>query len=67
MIIIEKQAKWIGDGFYFHCSNCGNEPLYKPSDCWASDIEYVVSDYCPYCGAHMIEDEEVKTCDTSFK
>lgn len=42
-------AKWkiCCDGYYPYCSRCLHEP---PSG--------EMSDYCPYCGANMIESKE---------
>lgn len=37
--------------YWFECSACGHEPLYTKYK------QEILSDYCPYCGALMQEDE----------
>lgn len=52
-----KTGHWIDDGFYaeghshkaFHCSKCGHNVLGFKED---------LSNYCPNCGARMIEPQE---------
>lgn len=52
------QGKWInqsqGAKYPCECSKCHKEPIY------AEGIEegYVLSDFCPYCGADMREEAE---------
>lgn len=36
----------------YKCSNCGNEAIFSCND------EFVLSDYCPNCGAKMDGEEE---------
>lgn len=37
--------------YWFECSACGHEPLYTKYK------QEILSDYCPYCGALMLEEE----------
>ena len=52
---MEGTAHWkkcVEDGLYwFECSNCGKEPLYTRYK------QEILSNYCPYCGALMLEEE----------
>ena len=41
-----RQGKWMNDGHTLACSNCHT-----------INIRGVAYDYCPHCGAHMIEEE----------
>ena len=43
-------ACWKFDGFYFHCSNCGQEALNYKTGCIGHTY---LTDYCPNCGAKM--------------
>ena len=56
------KAKWVADYLKlttFKCSNCENEPLYKPSKRNDDSIAYVyLSKYCPYCGCKMEYEEK---------
>lgn len=55
---LEETAHWkkcVEDGLYwFECSNCGKEPLYTRYK------QEILSHYCPYCGALMLEEEDDK-------
>ena len=55
---MEETARWkkyVEDGVYwFECSNCGKEPLYTRYN------QEILSNYCPYCGALMLEEEDDK-------
>lgn len=43
-------ARWKFDGFYFHCSNCGQEAL----SCKTGYIDHTyLTNHCPNCGAKM--------------
>ena len=44
------RARWKFDGFYFHCSNCGQEALNYKTGCIGHTY---LTDYCPNCGAKM--------------
>lgn len=37
--------------YWFECSACGHEPLYTKYK------QEILSDYCPYCGALMLEED----------
>lgn len=37
--------------YWFECSNCGNGPLYTRYK------QELLSDYCPYCGCLMLEED----------
>lgn len=54
---MKETAHWkecVEDGLYwFECSNCGKEPLYTRYK------QKILTDYCPYCGALMLEEEDV--------
>ncbi len=55
---MEETAHWkkcVEDGLYwFECSNCGKEPLYTRYK------QEILSNYCPYCGALMLEEDNVQ-------
>ena len=38
--------------YWFECSACGHEPLYTKYK------QEILSDYCPYCGALMLEEDD---------
>ena len=53
----EKTAHWIGNEGSYICSRCGNDPLDYISTMGAVNDAYmeILMDFCPCCGAHMIE------------
>lgn len=45
-------GKWIYDGHHLRCSNCNDYHAIKDSD-W----NLIASNYCPKCGAKMVEEQ----------
>ena len=54
-----KKTNWVDDSkkrTTFKCSNCGEEPLYKPAN---DKTAYAcLTPYCPHCGKKMWYDGE---------
>ena len=48
-----KKGKWLEDydgfEFIYRCSNCSEKPLTK----YGTMHDYVLSEFCPHCGADM--------------
>lgn len=46
-----RKGHWVADEgmvIIYTCSECGEKALYEELSC-----DYVLSKYCPYCGAEM--------------
>lgn len=54
-----KKTNWLDDSTKqttFKCSNCGEEPLYKPAN--DKRAFACLTPYCPHCGKKMWYDGE---------
>lgn len=55
----KRKAEWLDDSTKkttFKCSNCGEEPMYRPANNGKAYVTLTV--YCPHCGCKMKYDGE---------
>ena len=52
---VQPMAYWVGTNGMGHCSNCGYD---RPSFLSGSNWETISTEYCPHCGAKMVEEKD---------
>ena len=49
-----KRGEWVSDEYGVHCSHCNKTPPTEEVQCGCQTVEdYILSDFCPHCGADM--------------
>lgn len=52
---VQPMAYWVNPEGTGHCSNCGFD---RPSFISGSNWETISTEYCPHCGAKMVEEKD---------